>query len=88
LELQQTVPVNCSRVQQPHLNDEVNKENYHYWVTENSYELYMQPLHSSRVTVWCAVFPFSIHGPLFFRNKEVVTITADHYRKMTDDFCA
>jgi len=38
-----------------HLNGPVNKQNSRYWAAQNSHEVHERPLHSPKVTVWCAV---------------------------------
>ena len=42
-----------------HLTGYVNKQNCRYWADSNPKEVHERPLHSSKVTVWCAV---SAHG--------------------------
>lgn len=48
-----------------HLNGVVNKHNCRYWAFENPCELHQRPLHSQKVTVWCAVEKCGVIGPLF-----------------------
>jgi hypothetical protein len=38
-----------------HLNGTVNKQNRRYWASDNPRALHQRPLHSPKVTVWCAV---------------------------------
>jgi len=47
-----------------HLNGTVNKQNCHYWSPDNPHNFHQQPLHSDRVTVWCAVAPIWHHQTL------------------------
>ena len=49
-----------------HLCGTVNKQNFRYWAAENPRELHQQPLHSPKVTVWCAVAEFGVWGRYFF----------------------
>jgi len=49
-----------------HLNDSVNKQNFRYWVTQNSHEVHEIQLHSPKVTVWCAIGKVGVTGPYFF----------------------
>ena len=49
-----------------HLNGYVNKENMRYWAETNPRELHERPLHSPKVTVWCAISSTGIAGPFFF----------------------
>jgi len=37
----------------------VNKQNCRYWAPNNPHELYQRPLHTAKMTMWCAV---SSHG--------------------------
>jgi hypothetical protein len=61
----------------------VNKQNFRYWARE----LQERPLHSPRVTVWCAVADFGVIGPYFFEvGGATVTLTADRYVEMLETF--
>ena len=51
-----------------HLNGAVNKQNYRYWAAENPRQLHEKPLHSPKVTVWCAVGKFGVNGPSFLKK--------------------
>ena len=66
----------------------VNKENYRFWSAENPHLLHQAPLHSERLTVWCAISSHNIIGPYFFQNEEgdTVTVTGDRYRMMLQNF--
>ena len=46
------------------------------------------PLHSSKVTVWCAVAAFAIIGPYFFEDERgnAYTVTSESYAHMLLDF--
>uniref|UniRef100_UPI00358E390F alpha-actinin A-like n=1 Tax=Myxine glutinosa TaxID=7769 RepID=UPI00358E390F len=49
--------------------------------------LHERPLHSDRVTVWCAVADVGILGPYFFEEGGVtVTVTSDRYIDMLENF--
>jgi hypothetical protein len=48
----------------------VNKQNFGYWSATNLIEIHEKPLHSSKVTVWCAISSFGIIGPYFFADEE------------------
>lgn len=70
-----------------HLNGFVNRQNYRYWAGENPRELHEKPLHSPKVTVWCAVSTFGIIGPFFFEENGVtVTVTSERYINMVNTF--
>ena len=64
------------------------KQNFRYWAGANPHELYKRPLHSERVTVWCAIREFSVLGSYFFEDKDgsVVTITSARYIEMLENF--
>ncbi|KAE9536186.1 hypothetical protein AGLY_007409 [Aphis glycines] len=66
-----------------HLCGTVNKQNMRYWAPENPHEIHQSPLHSLKVTVWCAVSRFGVIGPYFFEERgQTVTVTSDRYVAM------
>lgn len=70
-----------------HLSGCVNKQNMRYWSATNPRELHERPLHSDRVTVWCAVASVGIIGPYFFEeNGRTVSVTSDRYVTMIQQF--
>jgi len=71
-----------------HLSGFVNKQNFRYWSATNPIELNERPLHSSKVTVWCAISSFGIIGPYFFEDEgeEAVTVIGPHYVHMLENF--
>lgn len=70
-----------------YLDGFVNKQNCRHWATENPHELHQRPLHSLKVTVWCAVSSTRIIGPYFFEvNGQAVTVTSDRYADMLTNF--
>lgn len=70
-----------------HLSGYVNKQNMRYWADTNPRELHQRPLHSPKVTVWCAISSAGIIGPWFFEeNEETVTVNSERYVNMLDDF--
>ena len=70
-----------------HLNGCVNKQNMRYWADTNPRELHERPLHSPKVTVWCAISSTGIVGPWFFEENEVtVTVNSDRYVNMLEEF--
>jgi hypothetical protein len=56
-----------------HLSGFVNKQNFHYWSTTNPIELHERPLHSSKITVRCAIFHLELSGltSLEMRDKRL-----------------
>lgn len=70
-----------------HLCGAVNKQNFRYWADSNPKQLHERPLHSPKVTVWCAISLFGIIGPYFFEeNGRTVTVTAGRYVSMLENF--
>lgn len=55
-----------------HLNGTVNQQNCRYWAEENPRELHETSLHSTRVTVWCAISRKRVIGPFFFEEDGAV----------------
>ena len=54
----------------------VNKQNFRYWSQNNPRELHQRPLHSPKVTVWCAMGSFGVWGPYFFEEEgSTMTVT-------------
>jgi hypothetical protein len=51
----------------------VNKQTFQYWPVDSPRELHERPLHSPRVTVWCAMAEFGVWGPYFFEESVIVT---------------
>jgi len=72
-----------------HLSVYVNKQNFRYWSSTNPRQLHQRPLHSSKVTVWCALSSSRIIRPYFFENErgEAVTVNSERYAQMLQDFC-
>jgi len=70
------------------LNGAVNKQNCRFWADENPCEIFEEPLHDQKVTVWCGVSAKKIIGPYFFENEagKAVTINGARYRAMLRDF--
>ncbi|GFV61423.1 transposable element Tcb2 transposase [Trichonephila clavipes] len=70
------------------LNGYVNKQNCRIW-SEATPQVYVDtPLHSEKLTVWCALWAGGIIGPYFFKNDEGhnVTVNGDRYRVMITNF--
>jgi hypothetical protein len=59
----------------------VNKQDFRFWAPHNPQELHERPLHSLKVTVWCALSSSVIIGPYFFEGDvgRVVTVSAEWY---------
>ncbi len=70
------------------LHGNVNKQNMRYYAECNPKITCPKPLHSPRVTVWCAVSARAIVGPYFFEDDagSNVTVNGDRYLKMLDEF--
>ena len=71
-----------------HMSGYVNKQNYRYWAEANPHQLHERPLHSAKVTVWCAISSKGIIGPYFFEddNEKPVTVTSERYAHMLETF--
>ena len=50
-----------------HLDGHINKQNCRYTIKENPRELHQKPLHSQKVTIWCALSKVGIIWPYFFK---------------------
>ena len=70
------------------LSGHVDKQNIRFGARENPQKLHEKPLHSEKVTVWCAMTPTCVIGPYFFKDGQgaPVTITAERYNNMLNDF--
>jgi hypothetical protein len=68
--------VTCQR----HLSGFVNKQNFRYWSSENSHRFHKMPLHSAKVTVWCAISSFGIVGLYFSEDGYGRTVTMNSQR--------
>lgn len=70
-----------------HLGGAVNKQNYHFWASEQLNLSYKTPLHSAKVTVWCGVISTGILGPYKFEENYVtVTVTSERFVAMLNNF--
>ncbi|GFX11972.1 uncharacterized protein TNCV_2997561 [Trichonephila clavipes] len=69
------------------LNGYVNKQNCHIWSEANPQVYVETPIHSEKLTVWCALWAGGIIGP-YFKNDEGhnVTVNGDRYRAMITNF--
>ncbi|PSN51234.1 hypothetical protein C0J52_10549 [Blattella germanica] len=67
---------------------ELKEQNPDICDCENPREVHQRPLHSPKVTVWCAISVNGIIGPYFFQNDEglTVTVTAARYTHMLQTF--
>ena len=70
-----------------HLNSCVNKQNFRYWSETKPQQVHERPLHSARVTGWCAIALFGVVDPYFFEEGGItVTVTSDRYIEMLEKF--
>ena len=73
-----------------HLDGYVNSKNCVFGGAELPQEVLQQPLHSSKVTAWCAINSKTIIGPYWFEDDEgrTVTINQENYRIVIRKFYA
>ena len=73
-----------------HLDGYVNSKNCVFGGAELPQEVLQQPLHSSKVTAWCAINSKTIIGPYWFKDDEgrTVTINQDNYHIVIRKFYA
>ncbi|PNF29317.1 hypothetical protein B7P43_G07822 [Cryptotermes secundus] len=70
-----------------HISGYVNKQNMCYWSGNNPRELHERPLHSDKVTVWCAVSRVGVIAPYFFEeDNHAVTVNSQRYVDMIKNF--
>ncbi|PNF39387.1 hypothetical protein B7P43_G13223 [Cryptotermes secundus] len=70
-----------------HISGYVNKQNMCYWSGNNPRELHERPLHSDKVTVWCALLRVGVTGPYFFEeDNHAVTINSQRFVDMIKNF--
>ena len=50
------------------IDGSVNKQNGRFWAEHNPQVVQPRPLHSKRITVWCAVIAQKIIGHYFFES--------------------
>ncbi|KAG7172038.1 hypothetical protein Hamer_G001014 [Homarus americanus] len=54
------------------LSSYVNKQNNWFWADVNPQELHEKPLHSKKVTVWCAISLECVIDPYFFEEQDAL----------------
>jgi len=71
-----------------HVSGYVNKQKCYYWAPNNPHELHQHPLHSTKMTVWCAVSSHGNTGPYCFENAEghTVIVNTERYKVMLGTF--
>lgn len=63
-----------------HLNGLVNRQNYRFWGSENPHlDPQEKPLHSPKVTAWCALSEKGIIGPYWFEDDDGRTTTVNQF---------
>lgn len=70
------------------LNGQENRQNTRFWGKNPPDEVRQRPLHSPKVTVWCALSSQGIIGPFFFedRNGNAMTINKERYISILNQF--
>lgn len=70
-----------------HLDGQVNSKNNVFWGSEPPTEVREKPLHSKKVTAWCALSTLGCIGPFFFQEKRTtVTINKERYIEVLEKF--
>jgi len=71
-----------------HVSGFVNKQNFRNRSQANPRALHVNPLHSQKVTVWCAMSASGIIGTYILENEDgnAVTANADRYVEMLQNF--
>jgi hypothetical protein len=69
------------------LSDYVNEQNCRYWAPNNPHEL-QRPLHSAKMTLWCAVSFHGITDLYFLENADecFLTVNAEWFKVMPKTF--
>ena len=62
------------------LSGTINSHNAVYWGTQRPTEVLQSPLHSPKVTIWCAISSSGLIGPYFFEDQSGATVTVDGAR--------
>ncbi|GFV94959.1 DUF4817 domain-containing protein [Trichonephila clavipes] len=65
------------------LNGYVNKQNRRIWSEANPQVYVETPLHTEKLTVWCALWAGGIIGPYFFKSDEGHNVTVNGDRTAT-----
>ena len=64
-----------------------SRQDLRYWALDNPSKIHKRPLHSTCITMWCAVAPFGIIGLYFFEENNVtVTVNSKRYIHMLNNF--
>ena len=58
----------------------VNKQNCRIWDSEDPQVIEERPLHSEKVTIWCAVWSEGVIGSYFFEKDKGTTVTVNSER--------
>lgn len=70
-----------------HVCGAVNKQNFRYWAKSNPQIIQEIPLHSHKLTVWCAISQFGVIGPYFFEEDGVtVTVNSERYVALLQNY--
>lgn len=71
-----------------HLHGLVNRQNFRFWGDSPPEDVLQVPLHSAKVTVWCALSAQGVIGPYFFEDDAgaTVTVNAKRYKEVLQRF--
>ena len=70
------------------MDGKVNSQNFRYWSHEKPDVVAEAPLHSAKITVWCAMSSRGVIGPYFFEDGggDTQTVNAQRYRAVLGKF--
>ena len=73
-----------------HIDGRVNSKNNVFWGSNAPNQVLQRPLHSKKVTAWCAMNSKTIIGPFWFEDDDEMTTTVnqENYRSVIRKFCA
>ena len=70
-----------------YLDPQINSKNNIFWGSSKPDVVVHRPLHSKKVTVWCALSAKGIIGPFFFEeNEKAVSINTERYIQVLKKF--
>ena len=72
-----------------YLDGQVNSKNNIFWGSQKPDMVATRPLHSKKVTVWCALSERGIIGPFFFEeNGKTTTVNSERFIAVLELLCS